>query len=68
MIEIEKNVPIPDSGKFGYRAAMRKMDVGNSALFTGSTRSIYSTAQSVLGPGNYRTKISEGGIRVWRIK
>ena len=69
MIEIEKNVPIPNKCvRGGNRQTMRKMDVGDSAVFTGSQNSICTTAHIVLGAGNYTVRKDGAGIRVWRVK
>ena len=70
MIEIEKNVPIPNRGeRNGYRLTMRKMDVGDSAVFYGVKGSIAATANFVFGAGKYMVrKEKDGGISVWRIE
>lgn len=65
-VKIEKNVPIPQPTGIG--AVMRRMNVGDSALFRENIGCVRSVAFQIFGPGKYVTRKDGDGLRVWRTK
>jgi hypothetical protein len=74
-IKIEKGIPIPKKivGMVS-RSPISKMEVGDSVLFSGKYKEIFSRIRSSVSYYGARHKMKfsqrkvEGGIRVWRIE
>lgn len=68
MFTVEKTIPVPGfRGNKGYSDTIRKLGVGDSVLFPDATRgTINALCSNILGAGNYTTRKSSEGIRVWR--
>jgi hypothetical protein len=68
-LKIEKGIPIPEGGTSskGYTAALRKMEVGDSAVFPMNTSAACALARNALGKGCVTVRKTENGCRVWRI-
>lgn len=67
IIKIEKNIPVPDSGK--YAAVIREMAVGDSVLLESGTQCATFRARARrLGFKVTSRKENSGKFRVWRVK
>lgn len=72
MIQIEKNVPIPNGAKPGPKYPYWEMEVGDSFLFPsaakiGSARSATCRIAKQLGR-KFTVRKTEKGLRCWRVE
>jgi len=69
MIRIEKGVPLPSLGSIGRRelvAALKKMKVGESFVYSGPTRNPVYVAAKIAGV-RVTARIVDGSEGIWRV-
>ncbi len=71
-VKVEKNIPMPEIGRYkgGSKFPLREMEIGDSFYMEGNAglqRDIISFAHRVR-PKKFTTRKEKNGYRCWRIK
>jgi len=67
--KVEHGIPIPPKRNSGITGLLRTLKIGDSVLIKGKSGQVLcNTAQATFGSGNYATRSTNNGVRVWRLK